>query len=199
MPNAVPTISGTGSTKPEKCYKGTCADCPQSAFPNSLITPLSCRKQILWNTQKSHSTRSRFSNRVRRAFSRLLQNSNHFHHLTAIIIAVFQCLPELILSDIRASGQLAIHPAAQFQEWPAQNDPNIHGMSGLSPMGIPRHRSTRRLTAPPRVRATRPTSGFFLSAIGCRRFLTVTDNHQKARSRPLRLPPSPDAWGHYGF
>jgi hypothetical protein len=55
--------------------------------------------------------------------------------------------------------------------------------------------STKPFTASPRVRAKRPTSSFFHAATGCCRFLTVTDNHQKARSRPLRLSPSPDAWG----
>lgn len=96
------------------------------------------------------------------------------------------------------SAHRPIGPAAQFRIW-ATHEPYIHGMSGLSPMEIPRHGLTKPLRAPPRVRATRPTSSFFLSAIGCCRFLTVTDNHQKARSRPLRLAPSPDAWGHYGF
>jgi hypothetical protein len=57
--------------------------------------------------------------------------------------------------------------------------------------------SMKPFTGSPRVRAQRPTSSFFLTAIGCCLFLTVKDNHQKARSRPLRLSPSPDAWGNY--
>lgn len=98
----------------------------------------------------------------------------------------------MVLSDI--PRRRPIGPAAQFQELACRRPQHTWYVGAIAHWN-----STARLnqavTAPPRVRAERPTSGFFLSATGCCRFLTVTDNHQKARSRPLRLPPSPDAWG----
>ena len=63
--------------------------------------------------------------------------------------------------------------------------PNIHGMSGQASIGTPLLRLNEAVTGSPTRSGYAPDFELFPSAIECCLFLTVKDNHQKARSRPL--------------